>query len=269
MSTVRPELDPLSITTLNSSKLPTDPATTRATTRWSRDVGDVVLLEEALQRLGVDLALDLLALELLVLLASASFSVLEVAVVEDAAPGVGDRLEDPLGAVTQRVQRTTQPPLHGGERTEKLRKSSVSKVTVDSTSSISRERAWPRERAGHDERLSLARGEQCVLQRVELLERLPRAERDGVERIGRDVHRHAGLVLESTIDAREDAPPPASMMPRSMTSAASSGGLCRGSLTASQIRRRRVRRWLLDLVRGDRDGLRQPGDEVAARGSRP
>src|SRR5688572_8279168 len=90
------------------------------------------------------------------------------------------------------------------------RKSSVRTVTEVSTrsTSVNRDREWRDDRresaiCRRAPRSELAGGRlrQHVLQDVEFLQRLATADGDAVQRVLGDVDRHAGLVLEESVEA--------------------------------------------------------------------
>ena len=138
------------------------------------------------------------------------------------------------------------------------------------SSSRTTARRWPREgaiiaalpRSGPG---PFALGHQHLLQRLEVLDAAAGADRDPVQRVVGDEDRHAGLVPSRSSRPRSSAPPPVSTMPRSMTSPASSGGhLSSVVFTASTIALTgSSMAWRISSA-GDDDGLRQPGDQVAA-----
>src|SRR5690349_10314873 len=151
--------------------------------------------------------------------------------------------------------------------TSASRKARVSSAMEVKTSSAMVRRERPperRERATKTAGSVVRGGEQHALQGLELLQRLARADGHGVERVGRDHDRHAGLVVEAGLEAVEQR------------AAAGQGdallhdvggelrrGLVERDLHRVDDRRHRLLHRLADLLRGGDDRLREAGDEVA------
>ena len=135
----------------------------------------------------------------------ASFSSFDVAVVGDAVPGVAERLGDACRrrpaagentvAATRRAP-STMPGVAEVEREDRDRGEDQQREREP--------RAAGAPGKGHRRRGALVAGrrEEDALERLELLERLPGPDGHGVERVGGDHDRHAGLVVEPGLRAR-------------------------------------------------------------------
>src|SRR6478735_4482100 len=145
-------------------------------------------------------------------------------------------------------------------------RSTTSRVTAVSRSRSSVKRERPERRvyttnAGSGLRV---RGEQDALQRLELLQRLTRADGDAAERVLRGDDRHAGLVAEPGLEAVEQC----ATAGEDDALLHDVGGqlgrrLVEGHLDRIADRGDRLGDGLADLGGGGDDRLGQPGDEVA------
>src|SRR6185503_3995961 len=113
-----------------------------------------------------------------------------------------------LTAVSRTGESTEPSALRTGSSGPVPGRSTTRRVSAVSRSRSSVKRERPERRvyttnAGSGLRV---RGEEHALQRLELLERLPRADGDTAQRVLRGDDRHAGLVAEPCLEAVEQRP---------------------------------------------------------------
>ncbi|EGJ77410.1 putative cell shape-determining protein MreB [Streptomyces sp. Tu6071] len=106
---------------------------------------------------------------------------------------------------------------------------------------------------------------QHLLERLELLDALAGAERHGVERVLGDVDRHPGLAAQPLVEAaQQGAAPGENDAPVHDVTGELGRALVERRLDRVDDRVDRFLDRLAHLARRDHDGLREPGDEVAA-----
>ena len=66
---------------------------------------------------------------------------------------------------------------------------------------------------------------ECICHRIQIVQHQSCTDCDTVQRVFGNMHRHAGCMMNQPVNSSNNAPPPVSVIPRSMISADRSGGV--------------------------------------------